>query len=157
MNFFKHQLHGALELKLPKILALGNNYSSQKAREAFLSYWQIAQIYHCQLCGQDYRTENLEIHHLIPRCLKPEWSYYIPNMVLICHECHMKCHNIQNDPEEIMDVRPEAQPIKKCMMCCQAIEEPNYVLNSNIFHQKYYHKQCWAQRWIERVPEQEMN
>ena len=46
----------------------------------------------CMQCGRHFGTEALEIHHLIGVSENPGLALATSNMVLLCHECHVKVH-----------------------------------------------------------------
>jgi len=39
----------------------------------------------CVLCGS---TENLEVHHILPKSKYPQYEFYINNCVPLCKSCH---------------------------------------------------------------------
>ena len=151
-KFFKHQFGAACIMGLPRKPQPPGVYNSLKARNKYLKYYGILKIFHCQICDTDYRTEDLELHHLIPRCVKPDWQYYVPNMMLVCHECHLRVHNILEDPEEWLEQKIGCQPLAKCRICCYPIDDhEEFILKFEDAEFKKYHRECFNQRWTERV------
>ena len=47
----------------------------------------------CEMCGGHFGTEALEIHHLVGVSENPGLALSTRNMVLLCHECHVKLHS----------------------------------------------------------------
>jgi len=47
----------------------------------------------CEICGS---TENLIVHHLVPRKLCKELIYEPLNLVVLCKKCHFELHKKQN-------------------------------------------------------------
>lgn len=46
----------------------------------------------CSNCGRHFGSEALEIHHLVGISENPGLALATSNMVLLCHECHVKVH-----------------------------------------------------------------
>jgi 5-methylcytosine-specific restriction endonuclease McrA len=46
----------------------------------------------CEMCGRHFGTEALEIHHLVGVRENPGLALATSNLVLLCHECHVKVH-----------------------------------------------------------------
>ena len=49
----------------------------------------------CELCGEHFGTEALEIHHLVGVSENPGMALKTNNMVLLCHRCHLEVHRKQ--------------------------------------------------------------
>ena len=47
----------------------------------------------CASCGKHYGTGSLEIHHLVGVRENPGLALVAKNMVLLCHECHVRVHH----------------------------------------------------------------
>lgn len=47
----------------------------------------------CEMCGRHFGTESLEIHHLVGVRENPGLALVFSNLVLLCHECHLKVHH----------------------------------------------------------------
>lgn len=47
-------------------------------------------IYTCQVCGEEGRSPDLEVHHLIPYFETQDNS--LTNLITLCHYCHGKVH-----------------------------------------------------------------
>ena len=62
-------------------------YDSNRAHRAFQKLYPKKKV--CELCGT---TENITIHHALPRSVFPERMYEATNMVLLCQECHSQFH-----------------------------------------------------------------
>ncbi|QFQ11559.1 HNH endonuclease [Pseudoprevotella muciniphila] len=46
----------------------------------------------CELCGKHFALEALEIHHLVPVSQNPGLALQTKNLILLCHDCHVKVH-----------------------------------------------------------------
>ena len=46
----------------------------------------------CELCGKHFVQEALEIHHLVPVSQNPGLALQTKNLILLCHDCHVKVH-----------------------------------------------------------------
>lgn len=55
----------------------------------------------CMRCGKHYGTEELEIHHLVGVRENPGLALEFTNLVLLCHECHVKVHRKIDPRDEI--------------------------------------------------------
>ena len=55
----------------------------------------------CEMCGRHFGTEALEIHHLVGIKENPGLALVTSNMVLLCHECHVKVHRKIDPRDEI--------------------------------------------------------
>lgn len=55
----------------------------------------------CSNCGRHFGSEALEIHHLVGISENPGLALATSNMVLLCHECHVKVHRKSNPLDEI--------------------------------------------------------
>lgn len=44
------------------------------------------------MCGCYFGTEALELHHLVGVRENPGLALKTSNLVLLCHECHVKVH-----------------------------------------------------------------
>lgn len=55
----------------------------------------------CEMCGRHFGTEALEIHHLVGISENPGLALVTSNLVLLCHECHVKVHQERNPLDEI--------------------------------------------------------
>ena len=46
----------------------------------------------CEECRQKFVEGNLEIHHIIPVCKRPELVASKHNIMIVCHRCHQHLH-----------------------------------------------------------------
>lgn len=49
----------------------------------------------CEHCGKPLVWDTASVHHIIPRCVDPSREFDITNLQLMCHECHMRIHQIE--------------------------------------------------------------
>ena len=55
----------------------------------------------CSNCGRHFGSEALEIHHLVGISESPSLALVTSNLVLLCHECHVKVHRKIDPRDEI--------------------------------------------------------
>lgn len=55
----------------------------------------------CEGCGAERGIEELEIHHIIPRCERPDLLLERSNMELLCRRCYMAKHFVENKYDDI--------------------------------------------------------
>ena len=48
----------------------------------------------CSICGADYETSELNVHHKIYHQGLMPWEYNDEDLITLCSECHKKEHNI---------------------------------------------------------------
>mgnify|MGYP002521582958 CR=1 FL=1 len=51
-----------------------------------------AQQGQCFLCHREYKIKKMQIHHVLPLVLYPEYGSCIDNLILLCPECHQHIH-----------------------------------------------------------------
>ena len=85
-----------LELKLPSVLAL-KEYVRADRKPAFTRFNVfLRDEWHCQYCGEPFRTNDLTFDHVIPRARggKTSWT----NIVTACRSCNtIKGHKLPRD------------------------------------------------------------
>lgn len=47
----------------------------------------------CELCDKPFDEAQLEIHHVIPVCERPDLVVSKDNILIVCHQCHMFLHD----------------------------------------------------------------
>ena len=77
---------------------LRNNHKALRKKKLLLYK---AQGGCCAYCGGHFGTESLEIHHLAGVSENPGLALATSNMVLLCHECHLKVHRKIDPRDEI--------------------------------------------------------
>lgn len=70
------------------------NYSKTNKAEKFFSNWekirQNSLNYYWDYCSKCWCTDNLQVHHKIPRSLW--WTDNINNLIVLCKACHEEEH-----------------------------------------------------------------
>ena len=46
----------------------------------------------CEECGQPFFEDDLEVHHIVPVCERPDLICAWSNLHLVCPECHNRLH-----------------------------------------------------------------
>ena len=46
----------------------------------------------CEICGRKFHKDKMELHHVIPVSERPRLVLSKKNLMLLCHECHVKIH-----------------------------------------------------------------
>ena len=70
-------------------------YSEQLNDNRWLAFRQFVLIVRgakCEVCGA---KKNLNIHHLHYNSGSKAWEYNVNEVMVLCHDCHKKIHNIK--------------------------------------------------------------
>lgn len=63
----------------------------------------------CPICGERFKFQDMEIHHILPWFKYPELREDPKNMVVLCTKCHKEIHN---DPwKNIRMMKAKAQEL----------------------------------------------
>ena len=46
----------------------------------------------CEMCGQHFDKDKMQMHHVMPFSLFPQWSRKSWNLMLLCPRCHWQMH-----------------------------------------------------------------
>ena len=46
----------------------------------------------CMECGREFDEEEMELHHIVPMCERPDLVTALTNLHLVCRECHNRLH-----------------------------------------------------------------
>jgi 5-methylcytosine-specific restriction endonuclease McrA len=58
-----------------------------------------------EICAECGDTENIEVHHIDGN----RWNNHLDNLAPLCHDCHMKVHNLDDSVQhwiEQLDPQP---------------------------------------------------
>ncbi len=76
------------------------NWSWQRCRKAFLK--KVGK--QCVACSS---KKSVQVHHVLPRHIRPDLAVDMTNLIALCKDCHFHCghmNNYHNYNKNIMDV-----------------------------------------------------
>lgn len=53
------------------------------------------EIGYCQHCGKPLDWGGASVHHIVPRSVDPTKEYDMSNLQLLCNDCHVRLHQIE--------------------------------------------------------------
>lgn len=68
---------------------------TRKHKRKALKQTLLDEIGHCQHCGKELDWRGASIHHIVPRSIDPTREYDRSNLQLLCKECHVRLHQIE--------------------------------------------------------------
>lgn len=77
----------------------------ESAKRKELKQTLLDEIGHCQHCGKELDWSGASIHHIVPRSIDPTREYDKSNLQLLCKECHVRLHQIEQLEAKIVCVQ----------------------------------------------------
>lgn len=68
---------------------------SRKNNRKRLKRRLLDEIGFCQHCGKPLDWGGASVHHIVPRSVDPTREFDMSNLQLLCNECHVRIHRIE--------------------------------------------------------------
>ncbi len=72
----------------------------------------------CMECGREFDEEEMELHHIVPMCERPDLVTALTNLHLVCRECHNRLHGRPLGGVFLQKFRNNAKKIRKSFGGC---------------------------------------